>query len=162
MAFSEKLKNEIELYCNNHLPQDSWYENEFSFIQGLDLKNRIITEFKAIRFAYKLYEGIEATNENLLFEVRNQILAYASIYEAVIENVLNSYYSDTVEFDSLMHHIIPMKISIPQSKQDILQNVLSHDGKDVADLTGKMVELVGTSIPIGVTESGVSTFDVLA
>ena len=28
--------------------------------------------------------------------------------------------------------------------------------------TGKMVELVGTSIPIGVTESGVSTFDVLA
>lgn len=38
MAFSEKLKNEIELYCNNHLPQDSWYENEFSFIQGLDLK----------------------------------------------------------------------------------------------------------------------------
>lgn len=129
MAFSEKLKNEIELYCNNHLPQDSWYENEFSFIQGLDLKNRIITKFKAIRFAYKLYEGIEATNENLLFEVRNQILAYASIYEAVIENVLNSYYSDTVEFDSLMHHIIPMKISIPQSKQDILQNVLSHDGK---------------------------------
>ena len=129
MAFSEKLKNEIELYCNNHLPQDSWYENEFSFIQSLDLKNRIITEFKAIRFAYKLYEGIEATNENLLFEVRNQILAYASIYEAVIENVLNSYYSDTVEFDSLMHHIIPMKISIPQSKQDILQNVLSHDGK---------------------------------
>ena len=51
------------------------------------MKNRIITEFKAIRFAYKLYEGIEATNENLLFEVRNQILAYASIYEAVIENV---------------------------------------------------------------------------
>lgn len=129
MAFSEKLKDEIELYCNNHLPQDSWYENEFAFIQDLDLKNRIITEFKAIRFAYKLYEGIEATNENLLFEVRNQILAYASIYEAVIENVLNSYYSDTVEFDSLMHHIIPIKISIPQSKQDILQNVLSHDGK---------------------------------
>lgn len=48
MAFSEKLKNEIELYCNNHLPQDSWYENEFSFIQGLDLKNRIITEFKLL------------------------------------------------------------------------------------------------------------------
>lgn len=129
MAFSEELKNEIELYCNNHLPRDSWYENEFSFIEDLDLKKRIIAEFKAIRFAYKLYEGIEATNENLMFEVRNQILGYASIYEAVIENVLNSYYSDTIEFDSLMHHIIPIKISIPQNKQDILQNVLSHDGK---------------------------------
>ena len=41
-------------------------------------------------------------------------------------------------------------------------NMLRMDGKDVDDLTGKMVELVGTSIPIGVTESGVSTFDVLA
>ena len=55
MAFSEKLKNEIQLYCTNHLPPDSWYENEFSFIQDIELKNRIIAEFKAIRFAYKLY-----------------------------------------------------------------------------------------------------------
>lgn len=129
MAFSQELKNEIEHYCNNHLATNSWYENEFSFIHDIELKNRIIAEFKAIRFAYKLYEGIEATGENLMFEVRNQILAYASIYEAVIENVLNSYYSDTAEFDSLMHHDIPIKISIPEDKKIILQNALSHDGK---------------------------------
>lgn len=129
MAFSEELKNEIELYCNNHLATDSWYKNEFSFIQDIELKKRIIAEFKAIRFAYKLYEGIEATDENLMFEVRNQILAYASIYEAVIENVLATYYSDTTEFDSLMHHVIPIKVSIPENKQDVLQDALSHDGK---------------------------------
>lgn len=129
MAFSEELKNEIKLYCGNHLATDSWYENEFSFIQDIELKDRIIAEFKAIRFAYKLYEGIEATDENLMFEVRNQILAYASIYESVIENVLITYYSDTEEFDSLMHHDIPIKISIPENKQQILQDVLSHDGK---------------------------------
>ena len=46
--------------------------------------------------------------------------------------------------------------------QEEQQYNLKIDGKDVADLTGKMVELVGTLIPIGVTESGVSTFDVLA
>lgn len=114
MAFSEKLKKEIEIYCTNHLPPDSWYENEFSFIMDIELKKRIIAEFKAIRFAYKLYEGIEASDENLMFEVRNQILAYASIYEAVIENVLNTYYSNTDEFDSLIHHTIPIKVSIPQ------------------------------------------------
>lgn len=131
MAFSEKLKSEIQLYCTNHLPLDSWYENEFSFIQDTELKNRIIAEFKAIRFAYKLYEGIEASDENLIFEVRNQILAYASIYEAVIENVLYTYYSDTDEFDSLIHHVVPIKISIPQNKQNILQDVLSHDGKEI-------------------------------
>lgn len=85
MAFSKELKKEIKEYCSSHLATDSWYENEFSFIKNEELKNRIIGEFKAIRFAYKLYEGIEATGENLVFEVRNQILAYASIYEAVIE-----------------------------------------------------------------------------
>lgn len=131
MAFSEELKKEIKIYCNNHLAMDSWYENEFSFIKDIELKNRVIAEFKAIRFAYKLYEGIEATDENLMFEVRNQILAYASIYEAVIESVLTSYYSDTVEFDALMHHDIPIRISIPRNKQKILQDVLSHDGKTI-------------------------------
>lgn len=131
MAFSEELKKEIELYCTNHLPTNSWYKNEFCFIQNIELRNRIIAEFKAIRFAYKLYEGIEATDENLMFEVRNQILAYASIYEAVIENVLSTYHSNTAEYDSLMHHTIPIKISIPQNKQKVLQNALSHDGKQI-------------------------------
>ena len=32
MAFSEKIKKEIETYCNNHLATDLWYENEFYFI----------------------------------------------------------------------------------------------------------------------------------
>ncbi|MBD5147066.1 MAG: hypothetical protein HDT21_14365 [Ruminococcus sp.] len=131
MAFSKELKNEIELYCTNHLADNSWYKNEFCFIQDEELRNRIIGEFKAIRFAYKLYEGIEAKDENLTFEVRNQILAYASIYEAVIEYVLSTYYSNTVEFDSLMHHDIPIKISIPQDKLDILQNALLHDSKKI-------------------------------
>lgn len=131
MAFSEEIKKEIEDYCNNHLATDSWYENEFSFIQDVELRNRIITEFKAVRFAYKLYEGIGATDANLMFEVRNQILAYASIYEAVIENVLTTYYSDTIEFDSLMHHIIPIRISIPKNMKNKLQDALSHDGKEI-------------------------------
>lgn len=55
MAFSEKIKKEIEDYCNNHLATDSWYENEFSFIRDVELRNRIIAEFKAIRFRNKLY-----------------------------------------------------------------------------------------------------------
>ena len=49
-----------------------------------------------------------------------------------------------------------------KQEQEERQYNLKIDGKDVADLTGKMVELVGTSIPIGVTESGVSAFDALA
>lgn len=131
MAFSEELREEIEHYCTNHLAEDSWYSNEFCFIQDEVLKNRIAAEFKAVRFAYKLYEGLEATHENLMFEVRNQILAYASIYEAVIEYVLCTYYSDTKEYDSLMHHVIPIKIDVPEEKQHVLQDALSHDGKTI-------------------------------
>ena len=44
-----------------------------------------------------------------------------------------------------------------QKKEDNIQM-----DKDVADLTGKLVELLGTSTSTGVTENGVSTFDVLA
>lgn len=131
MAFSEEIKKEIEDYCNSHLAKDLWYDNEFSFIRNVELKKRIIAEFKAIRFAYKLYEGIGATGDNLMFEVRNQIFAYASIYEAVVEYILTTYYSDTFEYDCLMHHTVPIKISIPQDKEKELQEALSHDGKDI-------------------------------
>lgn len=131
MPLPKELKSEIEKYCNNHLAPDLWYENEFSVIQDANLKKRIIAEFKSIRFAYKLYEGIGAEGENLMFEVRNQILAYASIYEVVIENVIDTYYSDTPEFESLMYHEMPIRIDIPERKQYELQSALSHDGKTI-------------------------------
>lgn len=131
MPLPKELKSEIEKYCTNHLAPDLWYENEFSVIQDANLKKRIIAEFKSIRFAYKLYEGIGAEGENLMFEVRNQILAYASIYEVVIENVIDTYYSDTPEFESLMYHEMPIRIDIPERKQYELQSALSHDGKTI-------------------------------
>ena len=131
MPFPQNVREEITKYCTNHLPEDNWYEIEFIFIKDLKLRERIIEEFKAIRFAYKLYEGFGAKNENLLFEVRNQILAYASIYEAIIENVLETYYFDTQEYDDLMHHVIPVQISIPMAKLCLIQEALTHDGKKI-------------------------------
>ena len=49
-----------------------------------------------------------------------------------------------------------------KQEQEEWQYNLKIDGKDVDDLTGKMVELLGTSTSIGVTENGVSAFDALA
>jgi len=131
MAFTQETKKEIMDYCSNHLPADFWYEKEFDFIQDVQLHKRIVQEFKATRFAYKLYEGIAAQDENLVFEVRNQILAYASIYEAVIESVLTDYYGDTQEYDDLMHHTVPVKIGIPTEKLEKLKKELEHDGKEI-------------------------------
>ena len=47
-------------------------------------------------------------------------------------------------------------------KQEERQYNLKVDGKNMSALTVKLVNLLGTSPSIGVTESGVSKFDVLA
>ena len=49
-----------------------------------------------------------------------------------------------------------------KQEQEEQQYNLKVDGKDVADLTGKLVELLGTSTSAGVTESGTLSFDALA
>ena len=49
-----------------------------------------------------------------------------------------------------------------KQEQEERQYNLKVDGKDVADLTGKLVELLGASTSTGVTENGVSAFDALA
>ena len=142
MPLPADVQSTIYEYCNSHLADETWYEGEFEFIQDKQLQKRIIDEFRAIRFAYKLYEGIEADAENLIFEVRHQILAYASIYEAVIHYVLYEYYSQTSEFHCLQYHIVPTRISIPTEKQAQLNNALSHQGDSIIILV----------IPIGVRD----------
>ncbi|MBS8097875.1 hypothetical protein F6P75_12330, partial [Streptococcus suis] len=79
------------------------------------------------RYAYKLYEGITAEEEHLIFEIRSQILAYASIYEAVVEYVLETYYSDTQVYDDLVHqNNVMTKIDIPEEKRKKLERELIH------------------------------------
>mgnify|MGYP003295681754 CR=1 FL=1 len=131
MPLDADVKKAIYDYCNNHLADESWYEEEFEFIQDDKLRKRLVEEFRGIRFAYKLYEGIEATDENLIFEIRHQILSYATIYEAVIHYVLYTYYFDTEEFHELHYHFAPAKISIPESQNAKLSAELLHNGEKI-------------------------------
>ncbi len=131
MPLSPNVKKEIYDYCNNHLADEEWYKEQFDFIEDEKLRERLVQEFRGIRFAYKLYEGIEATDENKIFEVRHQIFAYATIYEAVIHYVLYTYYCDTPEFHELQYHNAPAKISIPKSKVDIISKALLHNGEKI-------------------------------
>ena len=131
MALSKALKDEIYSYCNNHLPSDDWYDNQFAFIEDDEIRKRIIKEFKGIRFAYKLYEGLEATEENLIFEVRHQILAYASIYEAIIHYVLYEYYKDTEEFHKMLYHTVPTKMSFCKKQMDEVKKILSRQNEQI-------------------------------
>lgn len=131
MPLSQSVKKEIYEYCNNHLADKDWYEEEFEFIEDEKLRERLVQEFKGIRFAYKLYEGIEATEENLIFEIRHQIFSYATIYEAVIHYILYTYYCDTPEFRELQYHDAPAKISIPENKVKKLSEALLHNGEKI-------------------------------
>lgn len=78
-------------------------------IEDFALQTRLTEEFKAIRFAYKLYESIAATNENLIFKVRHQIFAYTSTYEAILHYILYTYYNQTTKFHDLQYYITSTK-----------------------------------------------------
>ncbi len=132
MPFEKALKDSILSYCTHDLPDDDWYKSAFSFIKDEKLKNRLIAEFKNVRFIYKVFEGLSAKDELLLAEVRMQILMYASIYEAVIHYVLfDEYYQNTQEVKDLLIHKVTKRIDIPQNKRAMLSKCLCHDGKDI-------------------------------
>ena len=131
MPFSEQLKSQIYDYCENHLADADWYDAEFDFIEDSAMRERIIEEFRGVRFAYKLYEGIEATGENLVFEIRHQILAYASIYEAIIHYVLYNYYQDTVEFHVMQYHTVPTRMSFCEKQMIEVKKILSKQSENI-------------------------------
>lgn len=131
MPLDNITKNAIYNYCNNHLADEAWYEERFEFIQDEYLRKRLVEEFKGTRFAYKIYEGIEAKDENLIFEVRHQILSYATIYEAVLHYVLYNYYNQTQEFNDLLYHYAPARVSIPAQQLNKINALLEHNGESI-------------------------------
>lgn len=126
MPFSESLRVAVNDYCKSHLADEDWYNEKFEFIEEESFRKRIIAEFSGTRFAYKLYEGIAATDENLIFEVRHQILAYASIYEAVIHYIIYNYYQDTAEFHRIQYHTVPTKMSFSEKQMIEVKKLLQH------------------------------------
>lgn len=84
----------------------------------------------AIRFAYKLYEGIQAKKENYIFQIRYQIFAYASLYEAILDYVLLNYYNENRHFKKMLYYKKIKKISIPKNKMSIFDEI-EHDGKKI-------------------------------
>lgn len=131
MPFSTVTKEEIYDYCNKHLPSEKWYKEQFEFIEDGTLRKRIIEEFKSTRFAYKFYEGIGATDENFIFEVRHQIFSYASIYEAIIHYVLYNYYNDTEELQEIRYHTVPTRKSYSQRQMMEVRKILNSRDKEI-------------------------------
>jgi len=131
MPFEKSIIEYITNYIEGHLPKDEWYDEYFSFINDIDLANRLKIEFQNARFIYKLFEGMQAADELLLAEVRTQIIMYVSIYEALIHYILFEYYKDSQEVKDLIEKPTTIQISIPEEKKKALQKALNHDGKEI-------------------------------
>ena len=94
---------------------------------------------------------------------RIKVVRIISIHDKIDTD--NKLFPDTTPAEVLaMFGALPEveKQRAEKQEQEERQYNLKIDGKDVDDLTGKMVELLGTSTSIGVTENGVSAFDALA
>lgn len=132
MPFDEAMKSYIITYCTRDLPDNKWYEDSFDFVKNPALKTRLITEFKNVRFIYKVFEGLAASDELLLAEVRMQVLMYASIYEATLHYVLfDDYYKENPRVKELLTQQVNKPFSIPNEHLAAISTLLAHDGKTI-------------------------------
>lgn len=131
MAFTPETKTLIESYAMAHIPDENWHRSFFGFIEDSILAQRLGDEFLSARFIYKVLEGLEAESWLLRAQIRLQVAAYASIYEAILHYVLFERCSDEPEVLKLVEFPTKKVISIPKESQAILEKHLMHDGKQI-------------------------------
>ena len=96
MPLEQEVQQRIYEYCYRDLNSEDYCDKLFDFILDKELKKAIIKRYMSLRFSYKIFEGIEAKDEILEFEIQSQIIGYASIYEAIFTYVLKKFYHETV------------------------------------------------------------------
>jgi len=129
MAFPEKLKLEVETYMNKYHPNVSWWNQYFDkeLVADRDLAGRLVQEMMALRTVYQLLEGLRAKNELLRAQTKIQIITYASVYEAVMHQVI--FKTDLVnspEVKKLLTKDKYVNRSLPKPHQNIV-----HQGEKI-------------------------------
>ncbi|MFC6519790.1 hypothetical protein ACFQAT_08375 [Undibacterium arcticum] len=88
MPFEKKIKDEIIVYVTRDIANEPWHVDFFRFISDQKLAQRLGEEFISTRCLYKILEGLDVTKWMLRAQVRQQIMSYASIYEAALHHLL--------------------------------------------------------------------------
>lgn len=105
MPLEEATRNEIHDYCVRDLPGDiQWHIDKFSFIDDEELRNRLGRAFYSARYTYKLMEANFVQGDEQHPFVKFQIMQYASIYEAIITNLLWGTFKEHPEVVQLQTH----------------------------------------------------------
>jgi len=131
MAFEKSVKDKITQYIGAHVANEAWHVSYFDFIGEANLAKRLGEEFISTRYIYKLLEGLEADDWLLRAQIRNQVLSYASIYEAVIHHILFDVLSTEPQVIGLTEFPTKKQIFIPPESMEVLERYLKHDGKKI-------------------------------
>jgi hypothetical protein len=105
MPLQDTLRAEIGAYCKRDLPGDlQWHVDQFGFIESIELRKRLGRAFYSARYVAKLMEALLAAGDEVHPFIKFQIMQYASIYEAVVVNLLWTKYVDHPEVKQLQTH----------------------------------------------------------
>jgi hypothetical protein len=105
MPLPSAIRLEVHDYCTRDLPGDlTWHIQQFVFIENDELRKRLGRAFYSGRYVAKLMEALLASGDEVHSFVKFQIMQYASIYEAVITNLLWGHFKDHHEVGQLQTH----------------------------------------------------------
>lgn len=105
MPLEEETRTLIHDYCVRDLPGDIlWHISKFSFIQDRELQLRLGRAYYSARYTYKLMEATFVQGDEQHPFVKFQIMQYASIYEAIITNLLWGVFNNHAEVIQLQTH----------------------------------------------------------
>lgn len=105
MPLEQILRDQIQNYCTKDLPGDlDWHIDQFTFIDDMELRERLGRAFYSARYMSKLMEALYAKDNELHPFVKFQVIQYASIYEAVISYLLWNRFEDHPEVAAIQIH----------------------------------------------------------
>lgn len=131
MPFDKRTTEDVIYYVTRDLADESWHVDFFRFISDAKLAQRLGEEFISTRCMYKILEGLAVTKWMLRAQVRQQIMSYASIYEAVLHHLLFNVFPTDAHVITLMQQVGRNDVSIPKEKLAVLQLHLSHGGQPI-------------------------------
>lgn len=102
------MKREIISYCNQDIVPDEyfdpqvqyrsdWFVQYFSFLDDDSFAKNLGEAFYQARFLYKLMTALSLPKAKAYGIIKFQIIQYASIYEAILDYLLNKYFKAEIE-----------------------------------------------------------------
>lgn len=155
MPLDSEIRDHVIEYCDAHVLRGDGVSALFDFIDSKDMRERLVQEYEAARYVYKLGEALAASDRRLYAHVKFQIVQYAAIYEAIIVYLLWTKFSAhpavaDIEFHSVYKKAGDLPQDIQISKKSGEEIHLCVDSKQRTSRASiKFDDKVGAAIKIG-------------